>query len=1198
MRKLRKGESYALLPTIDNTLNRIKRSPLRSAHRDDEYKKRVALYSDRSSRRCAPHDDVPVGRDMQVKENSLSILPQTHTSFVPYITSVGKQCLLPMAHSFKCIFLILGFFHRRVCFNMPMKSISILSVTGLIWFILLFSDAQAQSGRTLGGEVRSAAEGQTIEGVSVQAGNKYTLTDNEGRFSMTVTQPKGTLKIYHIGYAAQTVAYDETTTSVDITLQPSENQIEEVDVVSTGYQRIPKERATGSFEFVDSALFNRKVSTDFVSRLEDVVPSISSSKLFQQNRGNLLNINIRGISSMNSNIWPLVVIDGIAYPNNFDLLNGYFNNINPNDIENITVLKDAAAASIWGAQSGNGVIVITTKRGKFNQPFQLSVNSNVTVGQKPDLEYYPQMNTSDYIDLERELFNKGYWNSRMNEYYANLTPVIQLLKKHKEGALDDNEVERELDRLRPIDMRNDFKKYIYREAVDQQYNVQLRGGNDKINTSFSVGYDNKANSVVTSSYRRFTAKNNTQLRPLKNLTFDVGVTYTESRDKDSQQPVGYNLLGRGRGNFPYMQLADAQGNALVVDAIPNNPIFRDTVAGGRLLDWKYRPLDELDQTHAITNIRETFINLNGAYQLLPSLRLSAVYAYQRAVQPTETWQGIGSVHLREMINFRSSWTNSAVTWNLPVGDYMNMQHRNNSTNQGRVQLDFNQKWADHELNALAGSEVRDINSDLMTSIYFGYDRETMSFQPVKYGLRVPALNGIAGTVNLVDYAQTAKFVNRFVAYFGNASYTYRGRYTLSGSVRKDASNLFGVASNDRGQPFWSVGGAWLLSNEDFINSDWFPLLKFRATYGYNGNVNNSTAAYPIINISSAAHYITGQPYAMMQSPPNPSLRWERVGMMNLGLDFAIKDQRVSGAVEYYIKRPKDLIASTLVDPTTGFGSMNVNSADLEGKGVDIALNTLNWRSKSFRWSSHWVFAYSRTRVAKSYVSDNKARNFISGPGGMLMTPIEGMDLYSQLAYKWAGLDPQNGTPRGYLDGEISSNYSALVNASTVEDLDNHGTTQPRYFGSFRNALSFKGIEFSFNISYQLGHKFMRRSFDNRFFIDQGIGHADYAHRWQQSGDESLTDVPAFTYPNNINASQLYYLSSALVESASQIKLRDIQLSYALQNKLYPGFKNVRIYAYAQNIGILWRENKHGIDPEFGDALPDPLRVSIGLNFNM
>lgn len=1057
-----------------------------------------------------------------------------------------------------------------------------------------------QQPRTvLRGEVRSVVDGSPLEGVSikVQGQRQAGRTNANGNFSMTLDREVGKVTFTIVGYLKQEVPY-KANEYLDVKLKVSQHTLEEVEVVTTGYQKIPKERATGSFEFVDNKLLNRKVSTDFVSRLEDVVPSIASSKVFN-NRGDLLNINIRGVSTMRSERWPLIVIDGVPYPaRNADYGMGTFNNINPNDIENVTILKDAAASSIWGAQSGNGVIIITTKKGKFNQPFQLSINSNLSISSKPDLYYYPQMSSKDYIEAETFLFDKGYWDTKMYRFGNNLTPVIQLYKQRKEGSLSAAEVEAELERLRSIDMREDFMKYVYRKAVNQQYSVQLRGGGEKVNTSVSLGYDKNLGNLVTTTFDRFTARTLTQVRPIDRLQIDIGATYTESKRIESYDPMGYNFMGRGQANFPYMEMADAQGRPLVVDAINNSPIFRDTIAGGRLLDWKYRPIAELHESSATNRAKETFLTLAPTYQITDDIKISGLYSYQRSYQPIQYWRGMGSVYQREQLNLYANWNKDEITWNIPLGDYLNIQHWNAATHQVRGQVDYNKEWGGrHAVNAIMGAEVREVDREMTTSVYQGYDPNTGSFKPVRYGASVPVLNGLGGASTLVDYNQRLQYLNRFTSYFANAAYTYHRRYTLSVSMRKDASNLFGVKSNDRGQPFWSVGGAWLLSDEVFMQGAGVQFLKLRATYGYNGNVNMGTAAYPIMEVQNAPHYMTNQTYAMMMAPPNPQLRWERVGMLNLGLDFAAKDNRLSGAIEYYIKRPKDLIAPSPIDPTTGFNSWSINSADLDTRGWDISLQGIPVQRTHFQWTGNLVFSYNRTKVSKSYLADDLGKNYIAGPNTRLLTPIEGMDLYSVLTYRWAGLDPQTGEPRGYVEGEVSKDYIAMTNAPVTE-LDNHGPAMPLYFGSLRNSFRYRQLELSFNISYQLGHKFLRSTFDNRFFVDKGVGHSDYAHRWQKPGDEHITDVPSLGYPDNPTASEFYRFTSAFVEKGDQVKLRDIQLSYQLPGWKRVGVKNARVYAYFQNIGTIWRANKKGVDPEYGQAVPDPLMCSFGLNFNL
>ena len=1061
------------------------------------------------------------------------------------------------------------------------------------------SGAYGPNRHELTGRIESEVDNSPLQGVSIRIDteNLQIKSAKDGSFQLLVKNSIGKIKFTYVGFKSQEVNYTAGTHLV-VRLIPEDNKLDEVEIVSTGYQKIPKERATGSFEFVDNKLFNRKVSTDFVSRLEDVVPGIASTKV-SNNRGDQLNINIRGVNTLQSARWPLVVIDGVPYESKLaDFGRGTFNNINPNDIENVTILKDAAAASIWGAQSGNGVIVITTKRGKFKDKTELSFNSNVTVQQKPDLYYYPQMGTSDYIEAQRFLFDNGKHNANYDRWNINMQPILLLLKQQRDGLISIAEMEGELNRLRTIDMRDDFDKYIYRKAINQQYNVQLKSGGEKVNTLFSVGYDRNMGSLVTSSDDRLVLKSANQLRPIKNLLLDLSVTYTQSKAKDSFVPIGYNALGLGEANYPYLRLADERGNPLAVEVIPKNPIYRDTVAGGRLLDWKYRPLQELNDSRQTQTVRETFFNLSGSYAFDFGLKLNALYAYQRTQNPIESWRGIGSFYQRDEINYYSSWNANQVFWALPVGDYLLINNWDGATHQARANMEFNRSWSNkHDISLLAGYEIRNVAKSMNVAQYNGYDPETGAFQSVRYGMEVPTLNGKGGVNNLIDRNRYESYLNRYVSYYANAAYTYDRRYTLSASFRKDASNLFGVKSNDRGQPFWSIGGSWLLTGESFLKEGVFSHLKLRGTYGYNGNVNNTVAAYPIMAIQNEAHYITGNNYGMMTAPPNPNLRWERVGNLNLGFDFAAVSGRLSGSIEYYHKRPKDLIAPAQVDPTLGFTTLTINSADLDTRGWDVSIRAVPLQRELWQWNSDLIFSYTRTKVLNSYIANDLGSSFISGANARLMTPISGMDLYSQLTYKWAGLNPQTGAPRGYVDGTISEDYTSIVNAK-IDDLQNNGPLTPLYYGAWRNTFRYRMFELSSNISYQLGHVFLRSSFSNGRFISNGVGHRDYAMRWQQPGDELATDVPAFIYPNNSLASQFYEGSSALVENAGQIKLRDIQLSVSLNGAANFPLKNCRLYAYIQNVGTIWRANKRGIDPEYGRAVPDPLSTSIGFSFNL
>ncbi|MET7000334.1 SusC/RagA family TonB-linked outer membrane protein [Chitinophaga defluvii] len=1044
---------------------------------------------------------------------------------------------------------------------------------------------------TLTGQVRAASTQSPLPGVTVllKGTKRGTTTDADGRFRLDGVSSSAVLQLRMLGYELLDIAVGANN-NFDVVMKESALEMEGVTILSTGFQDIPKERATGSFEFVNNKLVNRKVSTDFASRLHDIVPGISSYKETPRSRNTLLGVNIRGRSSLKSNYWPLVVLDGIPYE-------GDYNNINPNDIESMTILKDAAAASVWGAKSGNGVIVINTKKGRYNSGFNLSVNTNLTIESKPDLYSLSQMSASDYIDLELELYNLGRYEWSLDAYYSDKTPVIQLLKKFRDGEISQDKLDNGINRLRTIDGRDDFLKYVYRKAIKQQHNIQLSSGNDKMAYNLSIGFDDNKNKLVTSDYDRLTIRNALMLKPVKRLNMDFTMQYTSAKTRETAQEIEYNYLSNGYGTLPYLELADQQGNALAVHQATYgwDPIFRDTIAGGRLLNWEYKPLDELYATSFIAKERQIMLNATISYQLFPWLKSAAIYGYSFSNNQAERWEGIASYSMRSSLNWFASWDDKNVYWGIPVGDKLGIANKNNQNHNARLQFEVDKTIADkHQINALIGAELRENIYSGYNTLFWGYNKDNLSYADVDYTSLKPNLNGMNNS--FIDHGSPLmeQLKNRYLSSFANVSYSYNRKYIVSGSARRDASNLFGVKPNNRAKPFWSAGLAWVISNEDFYQSNKVHSLKLRATYGYTGNVNNTTSAYPIMNRSGDLHTTTQLSYATIVSPPNPSLRWEKVSNLNLGTDFAAFDNRISGSIEYYIKNPKDLVYSTLLDPTTGFTNMNINGTSMQTKGWDISLNTVNIRSKTFQWSSHLIFSYSKTRITKAYVNNFLGKNYPAG----VITPFAGMDAYSVLSFPSAGLDPATGAARGYVDGEVSMDYAAIYNGTTVYQMNNNGPKFAPYFGGFRNAFQYKNWELSFNIAYQLGHKFIRGNmFTGYNFVEYGIGSPDYAKRWRKPGDEATTDIPSFRYPADYYESMFYSNSSSLVESASQIKLRDIQFSLTLPMKTM-GIKQARFYGYVNNLGTIWKATKAYTDPEYHYMVPaDPLAFSLGLNVN-
>jgi TonB-dependent SusC/RagA subfamily outer membrane receptor len=415
-----------------------------------------------------------------------------------------------------------------------------------------------------------------------------------------LTSEPDTLIVSHIGYKEKRVAIQgQSVNPLMIKLEASSTQLREV-TVSTGYQHISKERATGSFDFVDNKLLNRGVSSGILARLKGIASGLSfnqSTYIPGGIQNNQSKIAIRGRSTIYANPSPLIVVNNFPY-------DGDLSTINPDDVESITILKDAAAASIWGAYSGNGVIVITTKSGKFRQPLKVSFGTNITIGNKPDIFYTPTIHSKDYIIAEEYLFKNGYYNNQITAWnHPALPPAVEILIQQKNGIISPSQAELQLMQLGNLDIRKDEYKYFYRKSINQQYGLNLSGGDNIQRYYFSVGYDKDLSNVNGNNNNRITINaSNTYSILRKKIELTTAVTYTQEKTEENgitKLPVGY----------PYLTLADSLGRPI---AIPyeHSSTYLDTVGGGKLLDWHYYPLEEVRGNERNKQIWQLLIERN------------------------------------------------------------------------------------------------------------------------------------------------------------------------------------------------------------------------------------------------------------------------------------------------------------------------------------------------------------------------------------------------------------------------------------------------------------------------------------------------------------------------------------------------------------------------------------------------------------
>ncbi|HEX7904905.1 MAG TPA: SusC/RagA family TonB-linked outer membrane protein [Chitinophagaceae bacterium] len=960
---------------------------------------------------------------------------------------------------------------------------------------------------------------------------------------------------------------------------PKSQMLDTVSVISNGYQTIARERITGSFEVIKEKQLNQRFTPDLLSRLESV-----STILFDKSNLPLRpKITIRGISSINASKEPLIILDNFPFE-------GDLSTINPNTIESITILRDAAAASIWGTRAGNGVIVITTKKSKYGQPLQMDLTINTSVITKPDLFSMPIMSSEEVIEFEKWLFAKGYrFSDTSSASRPAFSPAYEILFKQRSGLISQQDAQLQLDNLKAADIRNDYKNHVYRTAINKQYAISASGGSQRIAYRFTGGFDHNIDQLGA-KYQRITLRAENKFSITNKLSASVAIAYTNNITKSGQ--TGYSPTRE----YLYLNLLDDNGNE--IPRYRYRQPYIDTAGQGKLLDWKYYPLSDYK-----FNVRENksdhlLTNFILQYQLLDGLQVSANYQLETEKSTITDRQGLSSYYARDLINRFSQInpTTKAVTYIIPKGDIVDRSMSNLNSRNLRTQLNLNKVVSSFSFNAVAGAEIRERKDVGNNYRIYGYDPSSSSLSNVDYVNPYPNYITKAGERILSNLFEGSENI-RYVSVFANSAITFLQKYTLTMSGRRDASNLFGVSTNEKWTPQWSIGGGWTISNEKFFSSEAIRLLKLRFSYGTSGNVDQSRAAVTTIRYLSSTS-LAGYSQALISQFPNPSLKWERMSMANVALDFNFYNDRLNGSIEYYSKKGTDLFGTAPIDYTTGLGVLNLtrNIANTKGNGVDIILNGCPV-DRSLKWDISLLFSLSKSEVTKYNLTSDAGFNYVSN--GNSINPIEGKPVYSILSYPWAGLNSQ-GNPQSILNGQVSTDYAAITGSQLkVTDLFYSGPAIAPVYGSIANNLSYKNLELTFNIGYKFGYYFRRSSVSYSQLFQSSITHFDYSLRWQKPGDEAFTYVPSLQYPNDIRSNAFFSNSAILATKADHIRLSFVNLSYIITKREVRKlpFQQIQITLNATNLGLLWRANKFNIDPEYPDLLPAK-QYSIGIKASL
>jgi len=1044
-------------------------------------------------------------------------------------------------------------------------------------------------------------QGKPLESTNIKVSGTSEMisTDQAGSFTLSVKKGS-TLTFSNVSMQpAYKKINKDTVLLIHLVSKPT--WLQETSVigkVNNGYIKIHKLKAIGSFDLINRSLIERNTSPFFWDRLENLSPSLLLNHGGQAADGTSIagQIMIRGLSTINANASPLLIVDDFPY-------DGDSHNINPNDIENITVLKDAAATAIWGARAGNGVIVITTKKGNTPKP-RVIYRTAISFQPEPDIFNIRSIASPDYISWEIDQYKKGAYNAGGSPGNGPLTPVIALLQAVTNGTIDSATAESRIDAMKRQDVRNYIGKYLYRNTISQLHSLQISGSTPSINYYYSLNWDHDPSSLAAAGYRRITLHTQNAFKISDHLSAYAGINLAGSLTYNGNNPgYAYSSPHGIKSFYPYARLADDRGRALPLSMDYSDSYLQQTAQLG-FLNWSYSPLDDIAKEQNSIKTRDLLLNTGVRYNFSPSLKMELKYQLEDQSIEGKDVHSNDSYYTRDLINsyIQVDPNTLALTYPVPPGAILDVHNKNLVAHQGRLQLNYHHNWRSlHELTAMAGLEIRSlVNKDNMDRHYnfqgnTGSGNANVDYETVyrQYGMTDP--------VRIPNLQLTNRLTDHFISRFATSNYQYHDRYSLFLSVRKDEANLFGVNTNQKGVPLWSAGLGWQLNNEGFYHLKWLPSLKLRASYGSGGNMSRLASAYTTTRYSQGG--FTGTPYttAFIESPPNKNLRWEQVKMLDLGIEFATSKDRITGAIGYYRKNSTGLIAQATVDPTLGLtqnpgaGSYYYgNTAAMKGQGLELQLETHNL-NRELTWITNFIYTHSTSAVTRYSLPIGAGNNYLRQN---MINPIEGRPVYALYSYKWMGLDPANGNPQGFYNGKADTSWSAIYANTGIESMVYNGPSQPTTYGAMRNTFTYGHFSASLNISYKFGYYFRKPSISYSGLINSWTGSSDYALRWQKPGDEKRTDVPSPGDPGAVDRDNFYLFSSALVRKADNIRLEDINLGYELDNLRYKKlpFQAVRINAYISNLGLLWTANKDGIDPYYINVPKDGKRYSLILQF--
>ncbi len=1066
--------------------------------------------------------------------------------------------------------------------------------------------SMAAQTRTVTGSVFDKADNQPVIGATIAVMSAQgtvahgTTTDLDGKFKLEVPSGTQNLTCRFMGYTTTTIHLQTGKDNYTVYMENDSKQLNEL--VVTGYQAIDRRKLT-------SAVTTIKMSDEIIGGVNNIDQALAgqiaglSSVTSSGSPGAPVKLRIRGTASLSGTQDPLWVLDGIPLegtdiPSMEDLQdidNIYQTSIagiNPQDIESITVLKDAAATAIYGARAANGVIVITTKKGKAGKP-QINFSMKLTYNPKTDIDRLNLLNSDEKVDLELGLLQSDYTYRENKGDVARIIAGYGLTDAYKAGGWNalSPEAQADINALRAVN--TDWNDILFRGVFNQEYNVSLSGGSEKATYYSALGYYVEQGNVESVKNDRFNLTLKTDYRI--NSKLKVGASVFANRRKQRSyltynegftNPVYYSRIAN-----PYMRPFDDEGN-YIYDTNVQHRQGDDIVPDFNIFEERANTSNE----NTFTSLMSIF---DAEFKWNEHFKATSQFGLQWDENMIEKYAGQDSYAMRREKE-QHQYNGTTV---LPEGGSNKITENHSSQWTWKAMAEYQNRFKDiHELELMAGTEIRHNEDKSLYSAVYGYDARTLTSKPIIFPNEEKAESVPLHTETYLE--------NAFVSWFAAGSYTLLHRYTLGGSIRFDGSDIFGVAKKYRYLPLYSVSGLWRISDEPFMkNVTVINNLGLRASYGLQGNIDKNTSPY-LIGIYDQTTILPGNSEDAIRpsSAPNPDLRWEKTQSANIGMDLSLWDNIISLSVDYYYRKGTDLIGLRMLPLETGYTSTTVNWAQMENEGVEVALTTRNIHTKDFTWFTNLNFGYNDNTVLRETVAENAIR-----------PSREGYSVGAIFAYKTAGLDDEGYPLFLTQDGrkvtateffKLNNAGASTLSAEEQRNLYSYiGSTEPKVSGGFMNTFKYKRVTLGINCIFNFGMYVQTTPTYDPTNYDRGLNsNRDILNRW--TPDHTNTTLPKLMTENDGRAGEyLRYKEQNLfreldiwVKKQNYFRFESIRLGYELPEKwLKPvGIKSASVSLEGRNLWVIASNYHNYLDPEtMGNpyAAPIPKSFIFGLNVN-